>query len=81
VDISSIANDGKISPPTLFLMACEKYRKKCFIEAWLKANQWFTEEDPKTPRLKDHLDVNEKAELILLMNAEDIKKKLAGIKI
>jgi hypothetical protein len=69
VDIASIGEDGKICPPSLFLIACERYRKNCFIEAWVKAGQWFQEES------------HENAQRILLMNADDIKKKLAGIQV
>jgi hypothetical protein len=77
VDIASIGDDGKICPPSLFLIACENYRKKCFIELWVHAHKWLAEGVGNfgDPRLYDE------AEEILLMNAEDIKKKLAGIKV
>jgi hypothetical protein len=77
VDVFSLDDEGKILPPSLFLIACETYRKNCFIEAWVEANKWVAEQELKFGDNK----LYEKAEIILHMNADDIKKQLAGIKV
>jgi len=77
VDLFTLNDKGQICPPTLFLTACEQFRKKCFIEAWVEANKWLADEDTNFGDSK----LYEKAALILLMTADDIKKQLAGIKV
>jgi len=49
LDTVMVSEDGKENSPSLYHLACEKFRKEAFVAAWIRAHEWCVSSDPATP--------------------------------
>jgi hypothetical protein len=68
-----IDKEGQETPRSLYLLACEQFRKTAWIEAWVEANRWCSEPDPVSAYPGDN-SLYDKARSILFMTEPQIRQ-------